>query len=347
MKLAIESCDDDRIVFIVEDTDLALINAVRRVVLAEVPYVAVALDGWNFRENTCVLHNHFLGHRITMTPLHLSRTEADAYIPGSIKVSLKVAHSSTARAPLDVTSKDLAVTLHDQPHPDTARLYPADPLTGDHVLLTVLKPGEAVSAEAAAVRGVAGTHACFAVASQCAFEPLLDAALVKAARPASDDPAVQNRFQCIDRLRCWTAGPDGNPRAFRFTVASECGMTALDIVSSALDVLESKCVTSVATVAASGDHGLTTLEVAGEGHTLGNFLQSVAMDELVGDAPKPLAFAGYHCPHPLEKRVLFTLRTTERTDALEAFSAMKAAGAERVRELRHLLREEAARGELA
>ena len=346
MKLAIESVDDDRVVFVVEDADLALVNALRRVVLAEVPYVALALDGWNFRENTCVLHNHFLGHRITMTPLHLSRTEADAYIPGSIKVSLKVAHSSTARAPLDVTSKDLAVTLHDQPHPDTARLYPADPLTGDHVLLTVLKPGEAVVAESSAVRGVAGTHACFAVASQCAFEPLLDADIVKSRRPTSKDPAVQNRFQHIDRLRCWTAGPDGNPRAFRFTVASECGMTALDIVESALDVLESKCVTSAATVH-PGDGGTTTLEVAGEGHTLGNFLQSVAMDDLVGDAPKPLAFAGYHCPHPLEKRVLFTLRTTPGTSPLEAFGAMKAAGAERVRELRHLLREESARVELA
>jgi DNA-directed RNA polymerase subunit L len=324
-------------VFEVRDCDLALVNALRRVVIAEVPYVSLPQGEFVCRKNTCVLHNHFLWHRLTQAPMHLSRGEADAYIPGSIAVSLKVDNSEGTK-PIDVTTADFKVTLHDQPHPDAARLYPADELTGDHVLLTVLKPGEGVDISGTVVKGIAGDHASFAVASTCAFRPLLDDDLVQAARAGvpADDPQALNRFEHIDRKRAWTPGPDGNPRDFEFTVVSECGLSALDIVQSALDVLERKCTAAVAKLHAGR---VPQLEIAGERDTLGNLLQSTAMDELVGEG-KPMSYVGYFCPHPLEKRVVFRVASP---DPLAAFQAMKDAALARVKDLAHLVSEAAAR----
>jgi DNA-directed RNA polymerase subunit L len=338
MKLAIERSSRSELVFTVHDVDQAVVNALRRVIIAEVPYVAVAEDTVVFAENTCVLHNDFLSSRLALAPIHLSRAEADAYIPGSIKIYLDVRNDG--KRPLDVTTSDIRVTLHDQPHPDEARLYPPCPVSGGHVLIAVLKPGEAIRCEATVAKGHG--HASFAVASKVAFSPLLDDAIVaeRLRQVDADDARAANRFEHIDRKRCWAPGPDGNPRAFRFTVESECGMTATDIVQSAVEVLQRKCATARATVL-STSNGIATLEVAGEGHTLGNLLQSGAMDELVGEGEDDaLRFVGYFCPHPLEKRVVFRVVSS---DAMAAFEAMKGVSSRRREELGHALSEEVAR----
>lgn len=328
--------------FAVGNCDMALVNAVRRVVIAEVPYVSLAQDEFEFRANTGVLHNHFLAHRLMLAPIHLSRQEADAYVPGSIKVRLAVKNEGNAA--MDVTTESMTATLHDQPHPDAARLYPADPGTGDHILLTVLKPGEMIDVTGHAVRGTAGDHASFAVVSKCAFSPELDKDLVAKGRAEAESKGAMavNRFDHIERKRLWPPGPDGNPRSFKFQIVSECGMSALDVLQSALDVLERKVAT--ASPAAIRPGRVSEIEVAGEGATLGNLLQSVAMDDLVGEPPKPLSFAGYICPHPLEKRVIFRVVAVDASESglKAAFEAMKAAALERVRALSHALSEAAA-----
>lgn len=347
----------------ISGVDLALVNALRRAVIADVPYVALLHEPYSgdgdgsrfaFHENTGVLHSHMLGHRMSMAPLHLSRGEADAYIPGSIKVRLTA--DNTALRATDVTTEHASVTLHDRPHPDAARLYPADPLSGDRPLLTVLRPGQRVDIEATAVKGTASRHAAFCVASMCSFSPTLDAGRVadaRAAAAAAAEPArALNRFEHIDRKRCWAPGPDGHPSSFEFRAESECGMSGLDVVLSALDVLHRKAVTARGRLlpdgpaaAASGPaEAVSTIEVPDEDHTLGNLMQSTAMDELVG-AGRPLSYAGYFVPHPLDRRFLLRVVAADG-DALASFEAIKAAVAARVAALRAALREEAARAEL-
>jgi DNA-directed RNA polymerase subunit L len=336
MKVTVERNDPPELVFVAEDVDQAVMNSLRRVIMSEVPYVAIDKDSVMFFKNTHVLHNHFFAARLSMLPLHLSRGEADAYIPGSIKVFLDVKNDSTKV--MDITSADLKVTLHDREHPDTARLFPPSDVSGDHVLLTVLKPGEAIKCEATVVKGHG--HASFAVASKVAYSPILDPELLKVAREkAGKSDREQNRFEHIDSKRCFVRGPDGDPRAFRFVVETECGMSAVDIVEAALTVLENKCATVKARFLENAGTGITTLEIPNEGHTLGNLLQSCGVDDLMGP-DKPLKFVGYHCPHPLEKRFVMNVVSD---DPMASFEAMKEAAAKRLADLRFLLSEETAR----
>ena len=342
MKVTVERRDPTELVFVAEDVDQAVMNSLRRVIMSEVPYVAIDKDSVMFFKNTHVLHNHFFAARLSMLPVHLSRGEADAYVPGSIKVFLDAKNdrsdSTGGTKVMDITSADLTVTLHDREHPDAARLFPASDVTGDHVLLTVLKPGEALKCEATVVKGCG--HASFAVASKVAYSPILDDKLLGAAREkAGKSDRERNRFEHIDSKRCFARGPDGNPRAFRFVVESECGMSAVDIVESALTVLENKCATAKARVLENAGTGITVLEIANEGHTLGNLLQSCGVDDLMGP-DKPLKFVGYHCPHPLEKRFVMNVVAD---DPLASFEAMKEAAAKRLADLRFQLSEETAR----
>jgi DNA-directed RNA polymerase II subunit RPB3 len=76
-KIKVISYSKYTIKFELYNTDLAVANALRRIMIAEVP--TMAIDLVEIRENTSALHDEFIAHRLGLVPLFCPNIEAFAY----------------------------------------------------------------------------------------------------------------------------------------------------------------------------------------------------------------------------------------------------------------------------
>ena len=196
--------------FDVIGVDLCVVNALRRAVMADVTTVAIAFDpadpkserdaGIQFFKNTGVLHNEFLGHRISMVPLGFDERKIAGYDPALYKFVLK--KKNQGDAVIDVTTGDFVVQdVTGAALPDLTRtVFPPNAITGDHILLARLKPsanndgdGEEISLEARARRGTGREHARWSPVSACYFRNKIDEAKFEASLDIPEHSGTRSR----------------------------------------------------------------------------------------------------------------------------------------------------------
>lgn len=96
MKLNVTQVKDNRIEFKISGIDTAMANALRRIIISEIPIMAI--EKVTFYENSSILDDEILAHRLGLIPL---KTDLDG--PEKIKLSLK------ATGPKTVYSKEIKV----------------------------------------------------------------------------------------------------------------------------------------------------------------------------------------------------------------------------------------------
>jgi DNA-directed RNA polymerase II subunit RPB3 len=154
---------EDRITFMLSNVDCSIANALRRVMIAEVP--TLAIDLVEVKENTSVLHDEYIAHRLGLVPLRSETASQfnysrDCTCAGtcprcSVKFTLDVKCEEAHRR--NITSKDLV-----SEHPDVVPVD-ADGSTDElgGIVLVKMGKGQELRIEAIARKGIGKEHAKF------------------------------------------------------------------------------------------------------------------------------------------------------------------------------------------
>lgn len=164
-KLHILSLTEETCIFELTNTDPDIANALRRIMIAEVP--TVAIDLVEIEVNTTVLNDEFLAHRLGLIPLvshgvesMISPFEGDGDFQ-EIDFHLNV--HCTSDDTQNITSQDLRRELNPE-YPDLESIQPVDEGegTGDSqrgILIVKMRKGQELKLRAKARKGIGKDHA--------------------------------------------------------------------------------------------------------------------------------------------------------------------------------------------
>ena len=163
-----------RVKFELSNVEMPFANSLRRVMLAEIP--TIAIDLVQIEENSSVLADEFIAHRLGLVPLHAEGIESLLYSRDcdceeycehcSVKLSLHA--KCTGDENMQVVARDMV------PVGDRINQVLGSPVItdseGQGPLLLKLRPGQEIKLTCIAKKGIAKEHAKWAPTSAIGYE---------------------------------------------------------------------------------------------------------------------------------------------------------------------------------
>jgi DNA-directed RNA polymerase subunit L len=335
--------------FDINDVDVSIVNALRRVIISEVPCVAFSFDPTVkdndivIHTNTGALHNEFLGHRISLIPLHFTIDEIDNFEPDNYQFVIKVKNDTTGMK--EVTTNDFEVydeTGGKYSKEFCQRILPPNEVTKDYILITKLKPnhydnskGDEISLTAKASVNIGKVHSRWCPVSICTYHNNVDKEeaekelrkyVQEHTMTGLSEEELRARFNTLQVFRSFKKNEYLEPNSFHFQVESVCNLSPSYIVDKGMQVLIDKLknlkdnVYNDERVQIEQMNGMSYITVSGEDHTLGNLIQSMFYNMFVRKGEgKSVSYVGYYKPHPLEDHVIIKMRCEEKEVPLKIF----------------------------
>uniref|UniRef100_A0A0K0F9L1 DNA-directed RNA polymerase II subunit RPB3 n=1 Tax=Strongyloides venezuelensis TaxID=75913 RepID=A0A0K0F9L1_STRVS len=248
--------DDYQVNFILSNTDLSMANSLRRVFHAEVP--TLAIDWVQMDNNTTVLHDEFLAHRLGLIPF-LSDIKVDKIRnfrdcdcvdfckQCSVEVWLRVRNDDTATR--SVTSDDIvsadpevvpAAGKYLKPHykgdfTEFERLY-------GPILIVKLRQGQELVFRAFVKKGIGKEHAKWNPTAGITFEYDPDNALRHTVYQNPSDWHKSEHTRLPDDIYEATFDALGKPNKFYIGVESSGALKAENIIINGIKSLRKKLV---------------------------------------------------------------------------------------------------------
>lgn len=253
-QVQIEQMTDANCRFRIMDTDLATANSLRRVCLSEVPTMAIQLV--TIEDNTSVLHDEFLAHRLGLVPLMASKINEFNYVREcsctsmcpSCSVEFKLDVKCTTDSTMNVTSGHLQSITGDSVRPASRRGDNDYDGTGgiENILLCKLRKNQSIKLKCIATKGTAQEHAKWMACAAFSFEYDPDNKMRHTIYPTPREwPKSKNSAHLTDENEGVQQGFDLNlteAKTFYMNVETTGCMPSEDIFLSGITVLKEKLI---------------------------------------------------------------------------------------------------------
>lgn len=321
-----ESSDGKKLSFRLEDTNVSIVNALRRIILSEIPTVVIRSTPYdknrvNIEVNTTRMNNEIIKQRLSCIPVHINESEFSSI--NDLLLELSVKNDSTMLA--YATSGDFKIkngkTNTYISEDDVKRIFPADPISKDYIDIVRLRPktsnnGEEFKLTCSLDIGTSKEDSSFAVASTCTYSCVVDDQKVEEAWNLKKRELVANEMtedELVLAERNWRLLDSKRitiPDAFNFTVESVGVFTNKSIVVKACNIMidklskirEKTARMDVITKSISTIDNCYDIKLEFEDYTLGKVLEymlySKHYDRFSKNSDKTLHYCGFSKPHP-------------------------------------------------
>jgi DNA-directed RNA polymerase II subunit RPB3 len=338
-RIQISSEDDNIIKFTLSGVDVSLANAIRRIILSDIPSFVFRTLPYSENKatihiNTSRLNNEIIKQRLSCIPIHINDMDFN-YKDYIVEVDVKN-DSDTIKI---ITSEDFKIknisTDKYLSKESTRKIFPPDPISGQYIDFVRLRPkisddidGEHLKMECTLDIGTAKENGSFNVVSCCSYKN-------------TRDPIAQNRAWTEIEQKMRSQGDDADaidyakndwlaleanryflPNSFDFTIETIGIFENRELVKIACQIMIRKLEKFASSIEQEPyliDHLVNTIPncyevtLKEDDYTIGKALEYVLYDKYYTEK-KELHFCGFRKPHPHISASVIRLGFKEETD---------------------------------
>ena len=331
--------EDNLLNFTLEQTNVSIANAIRRIIISDIPCVVFRTIPYEKNEvtievNTTRMNNEMIKQRISCIPIHIQDFENFQLDSHIVEVDMKnneemIKYLTTEHFRIKNIKNEKYLSKD-----ETIKIFPPDPITGDFIDILRLRPGIKNAKEGEHIKmkmkmtiSTAKENSSFNVASTCAYAATPNEEKIEQVWKNKKEEMINSG---LDETQIEKAEKDWRlldakritrPDSFRFVVESVGQYDEIYIVKKAIEVMINKIQKLADDINSNKDNilkkSLCTIEnsydikLIGEDYTLGKVIEFILYQNYF---EKTLSYCGFRKPHPHIDESIIRIAFIEKSD---------------------------------